>query len=317
MPGYLTGPAAAGGGGAPTGAAGGDLGGLYPNPTVPTLAGKRADGLQNGVLNGTDAVVTGLAVSAAGVISGTMAAGTCWVVDAATSLLTRCAVPSGAFSLTPATLPAAGQFAVVCVDISLPTASGTPVLAASAKGTDQTTAALALSNSPATATGRVRLLDVVITNTTGTMSLSASRDRRPWARGACIHMVATADIVAAGALGVHLPWGAPFSHRLELTGVPFSIEARWTQDAAIGGNAHSHLYDGVQAATANAIYQPATQPTSQSYSYVRVAPVPGSHLVELGYSRSANMTMKGSATGYASVCTFREHVRQNASNGTA
>ena len=50
-------------------------------------------------------------------------------------------------------------------------------------GVQQTTQALAESNSPATTAGKMRIRDVVILNTSGVYSVVSQRDRRPWARG--------------------------------------------------------------------------------------------------------------------------------------
>jgi hypothetical protein len=142
---------------------------------IPALAG---DALQPGVLASTDGVLETIAVSGAGAVSvaGTTG-GAAWSTRASGALV-RNAIPTGSFSATPGSLPASGKYSVVGIDLVTATFGSTASLGLSSKGTDETSSALAVANSPAGANGRLRLLDVVILNTSGTYSLAASVDRR-------------------------------------------------------------------------------------------------------------------------------------------
>jgi hypothetical protein len=141
---------------------------------VPELAN---DLLLAGVVAAGAGLVANPAVSSAGVVSLTgIAAGNAYLA-LSSGVLVRNAIPTGSYSATPS-LPASGKYATVGIDLVGGTWGATASVALSAKGTDQNTSALALANPPAVASGRYRLMNVVILNTSGTYSLSTSQDAR-------------------------------------------------------------------------------------------------------------------------------------------
>lgn len=176
------------------------------------------DLLQPGVVGGAG-VVVGAAVAGGGGVSFTsLASGGAWIALASGAIV-RNTVPTGAFSATPGSLPSAGpppKYAVIGLDlVGVP--GGPATVALSSKGADQTTEALAIANPPVTASGRLRIMDLVVLNTAGVYSLVSSHDRRPDALLAdytplavnANHVAASGELVEVIAAGITVTLPVP------------------------------------------------------------------------------------------------------------
>lgn len=123
-------------------------------------------------------LVAGLAVSTAGVVTGTgLGAGIAYIKTAG-GIVLRNAIPSGAFSLTPAALPASGMWAGYGLDLAGTTWGGTATLTLSAKSADEASSAAALAAVPSPAAGAQRVMSLAIQNTGSGYVLAASADAR-------------------------------------------------------------------------------------------------------------------------------------------
>jgi hypothetical protein len=278
------------------------------------------DALQNGVIGSGDGVVTGAAVaSVTGVISGTMAAGTCWVNEPLYSALVRCAIPSGSFSLTPASLPATLKYAIVGVDLVAATAGAAPVLAASAKGADQTTQALALANPPATATGRVRLLDVVILNTVGVYTLSTTRDRRPWARGAYSRFVRNTSNYTTTSSTLASIDATNLKRRVECVSGLVRVSLRGRLEPGAGIAIFAPMVDGSPVdgptTTAGGLGMASTATEALLNESYDLSVAVGSHQIEWGWRVSSGTGTLVCDANHPVQFVIEEIVRQNADNG--
>lgn len=272
--------------------------------------------LQNGVVNAADAALSSLTVnSGSGLITVTLAAANPVWVNSTASLLIAVAFAGGAVPLTPGALPATGKFRGYGIEID--TAGALSLNA----GTDQTTAALALTNiNTVAAAGKLRVLDVVVQNTAGSYSNAGTRDRRPWARGGYNvlnkNATATQNSVTAAAVDA-----TNLTIRMECTGVPVrlrfngyvntpgSVEATHIDgrvDATTMGNAHACVYNpgAVGAAEFDAPFTLIADAT----------PTAGSRLFQPYWWIGGSGTITLQAGCQFSV---EEMLRQNANNGTS
>lgn len=301
-----------------------DLGGGSGQVLVTTpVSTVVSDGLQGGVLGATDGLVNTLGVSGAGNITANLQGGVCWVPDG-TGALVRCSIPVGSIVLTPGSLPANTRFAVVGIDIVPPSGITPASLAASTKGTDQTTQALALANPPAVALGRVRLVDVVIQNSTGAMSLSAARDRRPWARGAFNRIVRNSNAASGNdyviTTVVDFIDAANLTARIECSGVP--VRMRLVGRLFAGPNSGNLIptvdgnpVDGMTNGSSTFNVTPVTGTGEASYSCDWIViPAPGSHTFSWkAFTASSTMTLRAQATIPLQMIV-EEIIRQNTNN---
>lgn len=280
------------------------------------------DTLQAGVVGVNDGtIISGAVNSGTGALTGHPLAGFAWVLTAA-GLLVRGSIPNTAFNLTPASLPAASKSAVVGIDLVAPASGVGPcTVAVSLKGTDQTTTTLALANSPATATGRLRIYDIAITNTAGSYSLGSARDRRPWARGAFATATATGGNYTNAVATLTALDATNLSLRVELSGAPIRITLNCTGWNASGGNDGvntSCLVDGANLDSRAAITT-STSTVAEFAGYVyNTTLAAGSHLFQPSFSPNGGGTATIAATTTeATVFTVEEIVRGNGINGTA
>ena len=135
-----------------------------------------------------------------GVITVTLNADFAWVL--VSGVLTRCALPTTGTALTPASLPTSGNFRCVGVFVApASTWSATGALS-TAVGTSQSSQTLALANPPSTPAGTILLEYVVLTNTSGTYSISTTVDMRTRAlQVLAANLAAGAAAANVGALG--------------------------------------------------------------------------------------------------------------------
>jgi hypothetical protein len=146
----------------------------------------QGDFMQAGVLATTDWSLTAAVNAATGELSSTgTTGGTAWLTDpvVAGALMRSVAVPAKLEKLKPPSLPAAGKFMSVGVQLT-PSKWGAAPSVSIVSGVEKTTLAEAEAAPAGAVAGKLRIRDVVIKNTAGVYSIEAQRDRRPWAKGA-------------------------------------------------------------------------------------------------------------------------------------
>ena len=271
-----------------------------------------------GVLMSADAVLSGTSVNAStGALTYTLAAADpLWLVNSGGLLVpvTLAAVSGG--TLTPAALPATAEYRGYGIEID-----ETGALSFSTGGTDQTTAALALTNiNTVPANGKMRLHDIVLLNTAGTITLSTTRGRRAWANGAKGSITAAGQTISSasvttisGLTPIRLETVAAASRIIKGT---FLVAVT----ATVGNNETTKLspvVDGVDFAggapgawISAASYYNSNLPMVVQFVAECATLAAGSHLFTLFAARTtANLTM--------TVTAWFEEVLPNVSNGTA
>lgn len=271
--------------------------------------------LQNGVVLATDCALSSTTVaSSTGVITLTLAAANpIWiVVSGLLTPVTYAGVTGG--TVTPSTLPATTKFRVYGLEIDSAGALQ------QVTGTDQTTQALALANTPATTSGRVRVADLVILNTAGVYTLSITRDRRPWARGAYNRINRTQNAAAGNdysttSASLVAIDATNMQARVECSGVPLRISLRGTVSMTAGTATFQMNMDAAELESANA-WDATTSNTPLTITWDAL-PATGSHLFTPMWSTGGTVTMFARATS-PGECQFiiEEIVRQNSNNGT-
>lgn len=137
------------------------------------------DLLQPGVVGATDGQVSTTGFNpATGALSATTPGGLAWVANVAGEPV-RGAIPTS-FTITPASLPANTKYACYGIDLVVGGGGAAHTVAITAKGTDQTSAPLALAAPPAPVAGHLRIHNFVILNTGGTLTAPTGLDMRPF-----------------------------------------------------------------------------------------------------------------------------------------
>lgn len=199
--------------------------------------------LQNGVLASGDLAASAITVTGGtGSINFTLASASPFYVLNAAGALVSVVYTGQAYTLVPSSLPAASQAQVYGIEIDTNgvahMVNGTAV-----SGPLTNTVAIGIAveaNTPATTSGRLRVLDVSLYNASGTYKFgdnttSAAQntnwvDRRPWARG----LAARVAVTGAQSLQTPSTWTtvAGTGMAVELTGRPL----RATYGGAVYGN---------------------------------------------------------------------------------
>lgn len=311
---------------------------FFAGPTAKTytdIENYAGGALQSGVVTAGACAASGVAVTGgSGLITFTLAAANpLWVASAAGVLVPVNFGGLVAATLLPASLPAANAFWGYGIELDT---SGTAYLVAAAA--QSATAALALTavNGPALATtaGRVRVLDVAISNVAGVYGLAASRDRRPWARGAYSRISRQANAAGGNDYTYALTTPAAIdatnlAMRVECSGLPLRIMMRAVVVMTTGHDVRVLPYiDGAApegmtgvAGAANSAWTQSI--TSGAYvalvmSYDYIPPAPGSRLIVPYWSVTGGttVTLYADATSPAHFI-IEELVRPNANNGAS
>lgn len=191
------------------------------------INGMRANGC---TINGGTGKVT---------VGGTTGDGVVWIESGGALVYTASTFAGiGATPLTPPSLPAAGKYMSVSVQLAVGAGAGAEAVASLVCGVEKATEAEALAAPAALVGGRARLVDLIVKNTAGVYSIVAQRDRRPWAAGA----KALSRLSAAGELKPTGEWIGLLAAlegpiRLECSGAPVRIRASTAlnvEDAAKG-----------------------------------------------------------------------------------
>jgi hypothetical protein len=312
---------------------GGQAQGLSPvanGSNAVTWDAGRTDPLQNGVIGSGDLLVSAISINNAGAITFSTAGGTAWIKNTAGVLIRTAVAAQAGKVITPSSLPATGKYAVVGVEID-----NTGTLHIDVKGADTATqlntGSLIASNTPATTSGRLRIADIAVFNSSGTYQLgnnpsqSGSQgvnwiDRRPWARGGLWQTTVTAgNYTTSGGLAVID--SVRLSARMECTGAlirtrltgvaTHSVDGQWIDFALYeDGSAVSALRDEVSGNSTSSA-------TSPSLLEALVTPSVGSHLFQPAWGTGGATATLAAATTYGLQFVIEEIVRQNSNNGTA
>lgn len=146
-----------------------------------------ADLMQPGVIQSSDYSASAEINGSTGEIkSSSNTGGTAWLPDPVlgTTVLMRSSRPSSSkLEATPPSLPAAGKYMVVGIELTATSWNEAPTVSI-VSGTEKATEKEALEHVPAVSSGKLRIRDVLIKNTSGTYSIVSQWDRRPTAEAA-------------------------------------------------------------------------------------------------------------------------------------
>lgn len=157
------------------------------------------DFLQAGVVEASDWNFTAAINSFTGVLaSEASTGGKAWLPDPVISgALMRSVTTSAALSgLTPSTLPTTGKYMTIGFELAAST-WGEKATVSVKSGIEKGTEAEAEAASPAISSGKIRVRDVIVKNTSGVYSIVKQIDRRLWATGG----EAKTETVAEGKIG--------------------------------------------------------------------------------------------------------------------
>jgi len=143
------------------------------------------DSLQAGVVAATDWSFTAKMENSAtcALESTSTVGGLAWLPQSTIGLMRSSTTPITIKGLKPASLPGAGKYMCVGVEIT-PTTWNKEATVSIKSSSEQTNQSLAELNPPSITAGKIRIRDVVILNTAGVYSVVSQFDRRPWAKGA-------------------------------------------------------------------------------------------------------------------------------------
>jgi hypothetical protein len=291
--------------------------------------------LQNGVVNSGDLAQTALGITAGtGALAFTLAAASPCYVLSASGVLTPVTVTAGAQSVTPASLPASPNYAVIGIEMT------TAGAFTSVKGTDTATqlntGSLIASHTPAVTSGNLRIIDFAVQNNAGSFRFGdqttvASQgvnwiDRRPWARGAfwlAGPVIVGADYTITSGTSTAIDT-TNLRARIECSGVPLRIRLHGIafsgtnngftdfavqQDGTAIANTRVNTGGGVNGiSTSPSLFEGETTPTA------------GSHLFAFFWDSGGANTSTLRATAAATAgptATIEELFAQNSANGTA
>jgi hypothetical protein len=313
------------------------------NATVaPTTIALAATVPQNGVVLSGDLAQSAFSINTStGALGFTLAsANPVWVKSSA-GVLTPVNYTGVASTLTPGSLPASTKYAVYGVEI---TSAGALALV---KGTDTATqintGSLIASNTPATTSGSLRIIDFAVWNNAGTINYGDQTtvgsqgvnwiDRRPWARGFYQRIVRNSNAAAGNDytrnaatyayidstnLAVRAEVGAGL--------VRIGMQGTWS-NSGVNSNSFAFMVDGSgtdgapniggSGGSDSSAIEIATGDNNIFALHTVVAPGAGSHLVAPAWLAVAGtVTMLARAT-FPLRFYVREDVTQAASNGAA
>jgi hypothetical protein len=168
------------------------------------------DFLQAGVIESTDWQFTSEVTAAGEIQSAANTGGKAWVPDPVlgTKVLmrTEAALGSGVVhGLKPGSLPAAGKFLTVGVELTGTTWNAAPTVSV-VSGVEKTTEAEAIAAPPAVTAGKIRIKNVTLKNTSGVYSQVGEEDVRSWSSvGPWLNLALNAKIVSATGMVSEVP----------------------------------------------------------------------------------------------------------------
>jgi hypothetical protein len=179
--------------------------------------------IQPGVINATDFATATMSVTAGGKLEWRCnGAAQAWIKDPVTGGLVYTTTKEEIRTLTPPSLPVAGKYMSVGIDVSVASmaAYGGEAALTVTSGVEQASEALALENAAAGVANHVRVMDVIMLNTAGVYSVVKERSRKPWARGARASRRLVATFTPATG---SLEEIAGLAIRIECSGLPVRI----------------------------------------------------------------------------------------------
>lgn len=218
----------------------------------------------------------------------------------------------------PSPLPSSGGWMKIGIEL---TASGDEALVSVVSGSEQVSEALAIANPPAVTAGKTRVWDYVLHNNAGKYTAVASRDRRPWARGAHAFQKRTSGTITAGE---GLLDATNLALRIECTGVPVILSLHVTVQSTsgvagmlFGFQADATNIDGMGKNGIGDVVVPETNATAAGYFSWTYVPAAGSHLFQPTMFGSAANAQVLSSTSRPIQFSVREDRRPSANNGTS
>lgn len=193
------------------------------------------DFLQAGVVESTDWSFTATINSSTGALGSEAATGgKAWLPDPVISgALMRSVTSTATLSgLTPSTLPTTGKYMTIGIELTAST-WGEKATVSVKSGTEKSTEAEAEAASPAVTSGKIRVRDVIVKNTSGVYSIVKQIDRRLWATGG----EAKSETVAEGKIGKEAVTGVKLGAGTvrQETGTPRSFLSWGLIEAGSGG----------------------------------------------------------------------------------
>lgn len=280
------------------------------------IASAAADAYQAGVIASTDWKASEMGSGASTVTGGTGAiklsalGGAVWLPGPSGALV-RCFVgPTVYTGLKPPVLPLASGYRIVGVEL---TASGAEAVVSLVSGAEKSTLAKAIEEAtPATTSGKTRIMDIGIKNNAGTYEDVQHRDRRPWALGARA-VAAPVGELSTASTGTTPIDTTHLALRVECSGRPVRVVLRTSLTNTITGTEAGIGFREDGADISGEIYSDYSKIPESVIAEVETTPPAGSHLFLPTWLTTAGtlaMPFVGGGTQF-----LVEEVRPAANNG--